>query len=123
MIINVIVLDRGKKMRISKNIPIATVLVDTKKNKIIIKSPDTKIVIKGIEFEKIEEKFSDILINDNKVCMKQSRKKSNPGLTTAMVNLYNLLFNEDEEIIEKVVKNATNYINRHKKEKNDGSIT
>ena len=123
MIINVIVLDRGKKMRISKNIPIATVLVDTKKNKIIIKSPDTKIVIKGIEFEKIEEKFSDILINDNKVCMKQSRKKSNPGLTTAMVNLYNLLFNEDEEIITKVVKNTTNYINRHKKEKDNGSIT
>ena len=114
-------------MRITKNVPLATLEVDTEKGKLWINTP-THCLLRAckIEFNKsITEKFSLIDITGNKGAMIKDNSNTldefNENLSLFLVDLVQLInfkFNEKKNVKQKVfykklLKDIKNYIHNN----------
>lgn len=80
-------------MQISQLIPLCRLTIDTKLGEISLSSDTINITQKGIKFNQIFSKYSEIKINQkNEATMIKSSGESHSELTTLMINVYNFLY-------------------------------
>ena len=91
-------------MKVIKVIPLITLIIDTSEKTISLTSDDVNITMKGLQFETFSSKFSTLNIKDNHIITNLTGK-TNSKLTSAMIMLYNIMYNQQDDIIDKVIKN------------------
>jgi len=81
----------------SKIIPLSKVIIDTTSGEILLKSDDTTITIKGVDFENEVSKFSRIDIDSGKAIITETETRKSPDLSLFMVNMYNMIYDETQQ--------------------------
>jgi len=106
-------------MKITKLIPLSKVEVDTENNTIKLKSTELEIVISKVKFDKIENKFCGIFIEDNKVRMVESSGYKYPKFINLMVSFYSALYEirNNDKLLDKIWLKLLPFIKKCKGDK------